>query len=172
MLLGEQIGTTTLQSQRSAGSEANMDTLITNKGVILAENLIDHGNGGGATSWPSLYNSQIEEEVQKACEFPNGSLLSLVLFILYGWFLSASPWLHPDSKSTLLTQSLGVTVLSNILQHTYDPTVALLDTAVTEMNAYVHQEKVADHSIFSCEKRKHKCQQSAELQFGLYNVIM
>lgn len=52
MLLGEQIGTTTLQSQRSAGSKGNMDTLITNKdsGVRLGENLIDHGNGGGATS--------------------------------------------------------------------------------------------------------------------------
>lgn len=52
MLLGEQIGTTTLQSQRSAGSEANMDTLIANKdsGVRLGENLIDRGNGGGTTS--------------------------------------------------------------------------------------------------------------------------
>lgn len=52
MLLEEQIGTTTLQSQRSAGSEAKMDTLITNKdsGVRLGENLIDHSNGGGATS--------------------------------------------------------------------------------------------------------------------------
>lgn len=169
MLLEEQIGTTTLQSQRSAGSEAKMDTLITNKdsGVRLGENLIDHSNGGGATSWPSLYNSQIEESPKSLWVskwlpiYPRSS-------VFYDWFLSVSPWLHPDSKLTLLTESWGVTVLPNILQHTYDPTVALLDKAVTEMNAYVHQEKVADHSIFSCEKRKH----NRALNCSWCNVIM
>lgn len=74
-------------------------------------------------------------------------------------------------SQTLLTQSRGVTVLSNILQHTYDPTVALVDTPVTEMNAYVHQEKVGDHIIFSCEKRKHKCRPSGELQFVQCNNV-
>lgn len=78
MLLGKQIGTTTLQSQRSAGSKVNMDTdtLITNKNSGVrdwGENLIDQKNSGGVASWPSPYTAQLEEEVQKAHEPPSPS---------------------------------------------------------------------------------------------------
>lgn len=114
---------------------------------------------------------RLKRKSKKPVSLQMAPYLSSVLCILYDWFLSSSPWLHPDSKLTLLTEFWGVTVLSNILQHTYDPTVTLKDTAVTEMNAYVHQEKVADHSIFSCEKRKHKCRLSAELQFVQCNNV-
>lgn len=173
MLLGEQIGTPTLQSQRSAGRKVNINTLITNK-------------GSGVRYWVKTWQIKVMvEEEQPADLLPTipklkrkskkpvnlqmAPYLSSVLCVL--GCLSASPWLHPDSKSTLLIQSRGdVTMLSNTLQHTCDPTVALLDMPVTEMNAHVHQEEVDDHSIFSCGKRKHKCYQA--LSCSLCSVIM
>lgn len=65
------------------------------------KNLINHRNGKGTTSWPSLHISQ-------TCPYSS---------LLYGWFQSASHCLHhPRKKLTLLTQSWSITVCSNILQ--------------------------------------------------------